>query len=51
MNLPGALQELWWEAVLGLNPQLMPSYSTAPKEGETAEQAKNASEPSGEQPL
>ena len=51
MNLPGALQELWWEAVLRLNPQLMPSYSTAPKEGETAEQAKNESEPSGEQPL
>lgn len=46
-NLPGALQELWWEAVLRLNPQLMPALTPTPKEGETVEQAKNEIEPGG----
>ncbi len=50
LNLPGALQELWWEAVLGLNPQLMPKLTGTPIEGETVEEAKNVSEPSGEKP-
>jgi hypothetical protein len=47
LNLPGALQELWWEAVLKLNPQLMPNVPATPNPGETVVQAKNGSEPSG----